>query len=172
MAQTAQFVAARVPGLDAIYTSDLPRAVESAQIIASSLPAPVPVVPDPRLRPINIGPALTGVIITPQVAKSLQALHENPDQPAPGGESYHDFIRRYAPALQELIAQAQNKNVLAVVHHRNILALPYMLYGAEKPEMKGPPDPSGAVVVGKNQLHLLYESPQVRKVGERGFAKS
>src|SRR5258708_615453 len=96
MAQTAAWFK-NVP-LTGIISSDLPRAVESAQMISQA--TGVPVKTDPRLRPLNVG-NLTGQVIDDKGKQIMEDAHRNRDMPLPGGESYNSFLQRYTSVLPE-----------------------------------------------------------------------
>lgn len=153
LAQTASWL--KNAKLSQIISSDLPRAVESAQIISKA--TGVPVTPDPRLRPLHVG-NLTGKVITPELGKVLDQAHENRDMLIPGGETYNDFIRRYSSIFPELLQAGQQGNVVVVTHHRNLLALPHMFFGKEL-KTKGPPDPGGVMALTQKGLHPLFTPP-------------
>lgn len=154
VAQTAAFMS-RIP-LKVIVSSDLPRSVESAQMISKATGG-VPVIPDPRLRPLNVG-SLTGQVIDERGKHMLEAAHRNRDQPIPGGESYNDFLQRYKSILPELLQAGQNDNIAVVTHHRNLLALPEIFFG-KRAQTKGPPSPGGVMTLTQKGLYPLYESP-------------
>lgn len=141
--------------IDQIVSSDLPRAAETAQMISQTTGAPVKL--DPRLRPLNIG-NLTGQVITPENKKILDQAHKDWDMPILGGESYRDFINRYTSILPELLQAGQKANVVMVTHHRNLLALPHLMFGQEL-KTKGPPGPGGVMALTQKGLQPLFSPP-------------
>lgn len=146
--------------IDKLYTSDLPRAVETAQMISKVTNNKVE--PDKRLRPLDVG-YLTAQLITPEGKKVLEESHRNKDEPIPGGESYNDFIDRYTDILPDLLKESKDKNVVVVTHHRNLLALPHLFFG--KPlKVKGPPEPGGIMTLTDKGIHVLYVPPAVASV--------
>lgn len=147
--------------IDAIYSSDLTRARQMADMIGKS--TGVPVQSTPLLRPWNIG-NLSGQVITPELLK-LSEEHQTkmPDTPLPGGESYNQFQQRYSQILNPILQEAQTKNVVVVAHHRNALALSSMLYG-QPTAVKGPPDPGGVVQVTKAGIRPIYTPAEQEKV--------
>jgi broad specificity phosphatase PhoE len=88
--------------IDAIYTSDLSRARETADIVSARLG--VPVVVDPALREIDVGP-LEG--LTAEEAKAFEGWHGEPI------ESHSERIMR---ALCRIAEAHPRGRVLAVTH--------------------------------------------------------
>ena len=122
---------------DAIFTSDLPRAKETAEIVAKELGG-LSVTEIGQLRPWHLG-HLQGKKIE-DVAHQLEKFHTNHGQKVPGGEAYREFYSRWAKAL-ETIRKLSNKALL-VVHARNVYSLPSLLTNGEKPiPVTGPPHP-------------------------------
>lgn len=158
VAQTASWLQ-HIP-VNQIISSDLPRSVETAQMIGQTTKAPVNI--DPRLRPLNVG-VLTGQTITDEGKKLLEESHKNKDMMIPGGESYNDFINRYTSILPELLQAGQTQNIVVVTHHRNLLALPHLFFGQEL-KTKGPPEPGGAMALTQKGLYPLYTPPAVASV--------
>lgn len=102
---------------DAIYSSDLPRAYETALIIARALS--LPVTTDPRLRERHHGDwqgrttaELDG--LAPGWRERWRT--HNLDFFAPGGETTRQVLRRVAPALDEVSAAYPGGRVLIVSH--------------------------------------------------------
>jgi len=153
VAQTADWFR-QIP-LQGIVSSDLPRAAETANMISQS--TGVPVTLDQRLRPLNVG-QLTGQVITPELKKILEGAHHNKDMPIPGGETYNNFIQRYAGILPELLQASQQGNIAVVTHHRNLLAIPHIFFGQEA-KSKGPPDPGGIMALTQKGLYPMFTPP-------------
>src|SRR5579859_5662720 len=90
--------------ITAIYTSDLARAQETAQIIATHRPSPVEVIASPAWREINFG-AWEGLTYS-EIATTCKDQPGFFSDPAhhtpPGGESLTDVLRRVQPALAEI----------------------------------------------------------------------
>ena len=87
--------------LAAVYTSDLRRAAETAEIVATALG--LWVVPDPRLREIDVG--------------SWQGRTRADLDGAPwDGESYDEHRARAVAALMSIAATHPGRRVLAVAH--------------------------------------------------------
>ena len=122
----AAMLAERLTGqpFDAVYSSDLSRALETARTVTERLTRPVfsgppPVQLDPGLREIDVG-ILSGKD-TPQLrlehADYLEALHADPwATPRPGGESMKDLYARSGASFQEMRRRHPGGRVLVFTH--------------------------------------------------------
>ncbi|MBW7884243.1 MAG: histidine phosphatase family protein [Caldilineaceae bacterium] len=115
----AQAVAEQLAGhhFEAIYSSDLRRAYDTALAIASRLEMEVTVVPG--LREVNQGAweGMLSVDIQAQYPdvwawRERDPLHARP----PGGESLHEVAQRVWAAVDEIVAQAAGGPLLIVSH--------------------------------------------------------
>ena len=120
----------RDDGLAVVFTSDLRRAVETAEIAFAGLP--LPVIPDARLRECNYG-ELNG---TPGPVHD-RAAHL--DVAYPGGESWKQAVERVAGFLGELRADRDGKRVLVIDHVASWLALEIVGNGRELEELMAAP---------------------------------
>jgi broad specificity phosphatase PhoE len=122
-----------------IYTSDLYRAQQTAAAVVQATGAPLLHTYD--LRPWNVG-TLAGQRVK-DILPILQELKINPDLPAPGGESFAQFYKRYSAELWNLIEVAERSPncIVAVTHVRNLLAAPTVLRDGDKTKIpvKGGP---------------------------------
>ncbi|TMD03103.1 MAG: histidine phosphatase family protein [Chloroflexi bacterium] len=115
-------------GVDAVVSSDLARAVETAEIVARGRP---PALVDPRLREVDLGDydgfsfaqvskvdprfvSWPGVAFHGRLARA--SYHVPADLAFPGGESARTMTARLVPALVDL-ATAWAGRTLAVVTH-------------------------------------------------------
>jgi probable phosphoglycerate mutase len=111
-------------GMTALYTSDLMRALQTAQILSDRLGFPA--VPDSRLRERNIG-AWQGLTIDemkswyPEEYDRLLADPEN--YRVPGGESRADVRQRTMAAFDDILKQATGGTVGIISHTTAIHAL-------------------------------------------------
>jgi broad specificity phosphatase PhoE len=112
----------RHDGIDAIYVSDLGRAVETVEIAFDGVP--IPVVVDPRLRECNYG-ALNGA---PVATLDLERA-SHVDVPWPRGESYVQVVERTRALLADILAAHEGGRVLLVAHSANRWALQHLLTG-------------------------------------------
>jgi len=109
----------RAFGLEALYSSDLLRAVETAQRIQAYIPVPLHL--RPELREISMGAIPTqGWEAFPDIHREWQK-HET-DVPYPGGEAGQDVQRRTAPLLTEIL-ERHARDVALVVHGGIIMVL-------------------------------------------------
>jgi broad specificity phosphatase PhoE len=126
--ETAQRVAQHA--VQQIYCSDLYRAKQTAEAVVRATQAPIIYTSD--LRPWNLG-TLTGQRVA-DILPTLLQLEVDLDMPAPGGESFLAFYTRYSNKLMELLELAANSAtcIVAVTHHRNLLAAPTILADGDK----------------------------------------
>jgi broad specificity phosphatase PhoE len=116
---------------DALVTSVLPRAIETAEIIAPALgadPAGIPHVCDLCERHPGEGDGLTWDAFVERYG-SVDPL-DDPDRPmSPGGESYNAFGARVAAAITRLTERYAGRTVVVVSHGGVILATTMALLG-------------------------------------------
>ncbi|MEQ8236709.1 MAG: alpha-ribazole phosphatase [Syntrophomonadaceae bacterium] len=113
--------------IEAIYSSDLARSLETAQIIAQEIK--LPVTSDRRLREIHFGrwEGLTFREVYDQFRQEFDTWFSNTaDFRAPGGESFQDLIDRSLQAVQD-IAGKHSGTVAVATHGGVIMALLYHL---------------------------------------------
>jgi alpha-ribazole phosphatase/probable phosphoglycerate mutase len=109
--------------LAAVFTSDLRRAVETAEIAFADMD--VPLIQDVRLRECNYG-ELNGVPVARIAAERANRVAT----PFPGGQSYEDVVRATETFLRELETQWNGRRVLLIAHSANLWALQVLLGGA------------------------------------------
>ena len=112
----------RDDGLAAVFTSDLARALETAEIAFGS--SGIPVREDWRLRECNYG-ELNGRPVAEIDAKRLRRIEES----FPGGESYRDVVERIQSFLDELSLEFDGRRVLLIGHAATRWALDHLLIG-------------------------------------------
>lgn len=113
----------RRDGIAAVFTSDLRRAVETAEIAFGS--TGIPIVQDVRLRECNYG-ELNGA----PVARIAAERASHVTTPFPGGQSYEDVVRATEAFLHDLVSDWDNRRVLVIAHSANLWALQVLLGGA------------------------------------------
>jgi alpha-ribazole phosphatase/probable phosphoglycerate mutase len=121
---------ARRRDVDAVFSSDLGRALETVAVAFGS--SEVPVFYDWRLRECDYG-ALNGAPVG-----ELEA-EKHVDVPYPGGESYRDVAARVASFLDDLRARWDGKRVVVVSHAAPRWALQHLLEGTQLEELVGAP---------------------------------
>ncbi|MGH9020834.1 MAG: histidine phosphatase family protein, partial [Acidimicrobiales bacterium] len=101
----------------ALYTSVLPRAMETAALIADGLPEGLSAVADCDLCELHPGEA-DGLTWRELVERfGAPGLDSDPDRPiAPGAESWRGFHERCARAFDDLVARHRGERVVLVVH--------------------------------------------------------
>ncbi len=118
--------------IDAIFASDLQRAVKSGVPLANELH--IPIYPDARLRECNYGD-LDGVdkhIVDDQKKDRLSI-------PFPNGESYEDCMERVGEFLEWLKANFDGKTVMVIGHRATQYGLEHHLN--KKPLLECVTDP-------------------------------
>ncbi len=105
-----------------VFTSDLGRAVETAEIAFAGID--MPIIKDTRLRECNYG-RLNGAPVVKLDAERLQHI----DTPFPDGESYRDVVRRMSAFLADLSRDWEGARVLLIGHSATRWALENMLNG-------------------------------------------
>ena len=98
---------------DAVYSSDLRRAHETAEIVAE--PHGVPVVADERLREIDVG-SWSGLLHS-----DVEQLY--PDGARPDGETSEQHAQRVLGAVREIARENLGKRILIVTHGGSIRVL-------------------------------------------------
>jgi alpha-ribazole phosphatase len=116
--QAAQIAhALSAESISAIYSSDLSRARETAQVIADSVGLEVQV--DPRLREIHQG-EWQGLLIAEIEARYAQEFERRKENPLlvapPGGETASEVMERVVSAVRE-IGQRYDSQTVAIVSH-------------------------------------------------------
>ena len=111
----------REDAIDVVFTSDLRRAVETAEIAFSG--SVLPVRQDQRLRECNYGD-LNGSPVPEIDAERLRRI----DMRFPNGESYREVVERTRSFLADLAAKGPSR-VLVIAHSANRWAIEHLLYG-------------------------------------------
>jgi 2,3-bisphosphoglycerate-dependent phosphoglycerate mutase len=119
----------RDDGLAAVYTSDLRRAVETAEIAFRG--AAIPIIHEPRLRECNYG-TMNGRPRDEVHAKGV-------DERYPDGETWREAIERVQGFLDELARTGDGERVLVIGHMSAWYALESLAKGAPIEEVFGVP---------------------------------
>jgi broad specificity phosphatase PhoE len=109
----AQQLADSLLELDAIYTSDLRRAAQTAEIIGAG--RDIPVILDPGLREIDVG-SWSGLTRSEIEERFPGAIEHD-------GESRADHLSRVVAAVERIAARHPEERVLIVSHGGSIRAL-------------------------------------------------
>lgn len=116
--------------LSIIYTSDLKRAVQTAEAIALS--RNLPIHPRNNLREIHFGDwegKSWEEIERADPATAASWLKGYPNNTPPGGEAFHDFQRRVKNELTALALLNEDKVIAAVTHAGFIRTALSMIHG-------------------------------------------
>jgi len=134
----AKDIAEHAPAV--IFTSDLSRSRETAEIIDDAIPRRVQIIAMMELRPWNVGD-LTGRPVE-QIKPELLRLLKAKTEPVPGGESYAQFAERFVSAFVKIteFARKLGKPIVVVTHSRGIRLIRALLNGGIKAVMTAPPD--------------------------------
>jgi broad specificity phosphatase PhoE len=111
----------RNDGLACVFTSDLRRAVETAELAFEG--AEVEMRQDPRLRECDYG-RLNGAPVG-----ELAPRRRFVDVPYPGGESYRDCVRKLDDFLRDIAREFDGRRVLVIAHSAQRWALRTLLEG-------------------------------------------
>jgi alpha-ribazole phosphatase/probable phosphoglycerate mutase len=112
----------RHDGIAAVFTSDLRRAVETAEIAFGA--TDLPIIQDVRLRECNYGD-LNGASVERVTAERLNRV----TTPFPAGQSYEDVVRATEAFLSDLVTSWDGRSVLLIAHSANFWALQVLLGG-------------------------------------------
>jgi broad specificity phosphatase PhoE len=136
--------------VEAIYSSDLRRARQTAETLRRRTQAPK-IHPTSDLRPWNLG-VFAGQRVH-DILPFLNLLNRHPDLAAPSGESYYQFYGRYSRRLTALmsLALASSGCIVAVTHVRNVLAAQTIIEQGDpaRVPVKGGPRTGTLIVVEK-----------------------
>ena len=106
----------------AVFSSDLGRAVETAEIAFGG--CGIPIHQDPRLRECNYG-TLNGMPLSQVEAERSRRI----DEPFPGGESYRQVVDRVQSFLDDLLPTVDGSRIVVIVHAATRWSLDHSLSG-------------------------------------------
>lgn len=152
----AEFLAQK--GIGEVYSSDLPRAVETAEIIRSKLGIEKPITEREGLRPMDVG-TLKGMK-SDEVEGIMSDLKSRLWAHAPGSsQSVGKFLGVWGKELDRTIQEAlgEEYSCVYVTHSHNLGSLPYLLSTGVAPiRLKSPVGPGGVIA-----LHISDNGGQV-----------
>jgi len=122
----------RDDGIAAVFSSDLRRAVETAEIAFGG--SGIAIRADARLRECDYG-TLNGSPV--ERIAAVRALHI--DEAFPGGQSYQDVVQQTRDLLRELALEWDGRRVLLIAHSANRWALEHLLHGRTLHELVDSP---------------------------------
>jgi len=127
--EQARAVARSLSGLqvEQIYSSPVMRAVQTAQILAESLQAPLEITEALREWDVGIYEGTTDPVGW-QLHRQVQEdwfTHRKFDSKMPGGESFNEIQARFTPFIEGLVQDARNSNrsIVLVAHGGLYLAM-------------------------------------------------
>lgn len=110
--------------VDAIYSSDLSRAVNTAKPLADILS--LPIITSPKLREINVG-SWQNILVSDVIERDPEAYKwhkENPELTRFGdGESYAELTERAVDIIDEIARENDGKTVAVATHGGLVRAL-------------------------------------------------
>jgi len=109
-------------GIQTVFTSDLRRAIETAEIAFGDMS--VPILHDWRLRECDYGEQNGS-----STAEIHRARSHHLDQPYPGGESWRQAVQRVARFLEDLRLRWEGSLVLVIGHVATRWAFEHYLNG-------------------------------------------
>lgn len=144
--------------IEIIYSSDLRRARQTAEVIRRCIKSQVLATKD--LRPWNLG-VFCGQRVR-DLLPFLDQLNRHPDLPAPSGESFYQFYGRYSARLRQLMnfAEPLSKDLVVITHVRNLLATKTIVEHGDRdrvPVRGGPPTGTLIVVEKKNDTWRVHD---------------
>jgi broad specificity phosphatase PhoE len=114
--------------IDAVFTSDLRRAIQTAEIAFAA--TSIPILQDARLRECDYGELNGG----PRERVAVERLRRI-STPFPGGESYEDAVVRMRSFLGDLERLWDGSRVLLIGHSATRWALEHVLNGTPLAEL-------------------------------------
>lgn len=131
-----------------VYSSDLRRAVETANALRDALGIEKPNTERRGLRPMDVG-TLAGQP-KEEIAGVLDDLMARRWANAPGGESYAKFLGRWTQELHRTIQEALGEEYRCayVTHSHNLGSLTHVLSGGRGPtKLESPVGPGGVIAL-------------------------
>ena len=131
--EQARELGGRRQDADAVYVSDLGRAVETAEIAFGGRGIPVHL--DSRLRECNYG-ELNGAAAA-EIDAERRLRHV--EVPFPGGQSYRQVVEATAAFLDDVAARHDGQRVVVIAHSANRWAIQHLLDGTPLEELVAAP---------------------------------
>lgn len=122
----AKYLAKRMKNynIDVIYSSDLDRALSTAEMIAREYEYPVNIIPELREMSFGNWEGLTNQEIQSKYKEAYTVWRNKPHEAViPGAENLVDVQKRGLQALHRLVSENQNKNIAIISHGTAIKAI-------------------------------------------------
>jgi broad specificity phosphatase PhoE len=158
--------------IEAIYTSDLSRAADTAQVLAHALKLS-PIV-DKRLRELDIGvfQGLTKPEILQKYPQEFEAFTAHPfDYRIPQGESRQQLQERMLEAWQDLISREGVHEIAIVTHGGAIKMLLSALYPEQKDSFEAQDFPNVSIT-GLKRLEGSWQIVELAQIAHLGDKES
>ncbi|MBQ8868130.1 MAG: histidine phosphatase family protein [Oscillospiraceae bacterium] len=164
--------------IDAIYSSDLIRAYDTAKPCAEALGLEINTCKE--LREVDVG-AFTGVLIEEVKVRFKEAFENYRQNPGiaqfPDGESYGDMLKRALSAIEKIAAENDGKTVLIATHGGVVRVLRAHWLGISLEDIGAVPHvPNASVTVAEyfdadhvNLTQIGYTDHLEEKASEVGF---
>lgn len=121
-------------GVTEIGGSDLPRAAESARLVAEKMKQKPPVRLNASARTWKTGQEGQDEKKAREVRKKYV---RHPDEPMPGGESFNDFRDRFGPYIRRRLMEARNnpnRKIAEVLHGHEVMDADHVLNDEDFPD--------------------------------------
>jgi probable phosphoglycerate mutase len=112
----AQRLQAEGVSFDAIYSSDLARAYQTAWEIGAAVRVPVQLLPPLREIDLGVWSGLTYAEIKERFPVEIELLERGQDFPRGGGETLEALRKRVSDAVQAIVAHRPNETIACVTH--------------------------------------------------------
>lgn len=146
-------------GFSKIYSSDLTRCIDTAEILRNNIDKNIEICTDKRLREINTGDGEGDSIIT-HLKKYPYSLNINKHPGTPNGENWNDVFHRIIPAIKDIGEHNSNNKKVLVVSHSMIIAS-LICYLQHSEELISIPNNSVTIIEYKNSNIFLKSNPIV-----------
>lgn len=104
--------------IEVVHSSDLKRAVRSAEILSEENVKQPPVEATDRLRSWDMGASMEGKVTTPEVVQQIRGWVSDDGIVPPGGESFRSFANRLLGYVEPIFADAlAGGRTIAIVAH-------------------------------------------------------
>ena len=140
--------------LDAVYSSDLSRAVETAEAVTRY--NNLPIIKDSRIREINLGPweqEFFGNLVESEYESIKTFMFDSENWYHEGAETFSDVKKRAYNALEDIAKRHDGQDIAVVSHGVTIRCLLSVINDAPLTDIKKCPICKNTAVA-----HLLYEN--------------
>jgi probable phosphoglycerate mutase len=149
--QVARRLALGSPAIDELVSSDLPRAAQTAELIAEQLRRPIRF--DGRWRELSFGELEGRAVGEREIWRNAGG-----DVEAPGGEKAVDFQQRIYEALTSLRVGFPNASTIAVVTHGGPIRTILRFFQSGRLKLaEGDAAPEFSPIINCSIMHLTHE---------------